>query len=353
MISLSTDEKRNLQFDVTIEGIDYKKLKGTLTFEVENVMYGFPVRIIADHIDVEVPPLGNIIKKGLKDDSIIECKLDIFGNGFYLNPWNGKFKLKTPVRMEARMNMMDDVPYDVPYDDPKPQVHDSEKSIVATLKDQNQKVIEEKYEPVAEYDDRKDVLSKDVIDRDDLLNELFKKVEKHLLNNKVNDVPNLIKNKTTELIHDVKQNIPNKNEKTSHSVLESKLNKMNNVVEKFLKNTNSPVRKLKNTKSIKEQINKSSHKSSHKSSLLDDYGTSLKKQVKKIQVFNEQDNGDPITLMESFGMRNPKIQNMMIEKAKGMGSDDNVYGTLKNMLSSQRMETPFESYIKNKAENVS
>ena len=109
MISLNTDEKRNLQFEVTIQGIDHKELQGALTFEIESVKYGFPVKILGDHISVEVPPLDNIVKTGLRDNEVVECTLDIFGNGFYLNPWSGKFKLKTPVRMEAKMRYEDDI----------------------------------------------------------------------------------------------------------------------------------------------------------------------------------------------------------------------------------------------------
>jgi len=48
-------------------------------------------------------------------------------------------------------------------------------------------------------------------------------------------------------------------------------------------------------------------------------------------------------------MKNPRIQNMMIEKAKAMGGED-YYGTLKSMLSNKRIQTPFEGYIQKQSE---
>jgi len=329
MISLNTDEKRNLQFEVTIQGIDHKELQGALTFEVASVKYGFPVKILSDHISVTVPPLDDIIKKGLRDGKVIECNLDIFGNGFYLNPWSGKFKIKTPVRMEAKMRYSDDIISESPSND---DVDSNEKSITATLKefDDNSKeeVIYEK------PDNRTGKLSMDEIDRDDLLKELFSKVESKLFQ-KI-DNSNFKKEQTESLIKDIKETPKDK----VQALVESKLNKINNVVDNFLKSSNKKqiVEKKKPVRSTKRT-----------SSLLEDYGKTLVK--KKPVQQTEVDSNNPITLMESFGMKNPKIQKMMLDRAKNMGGDD-VISTLKHMLN-LKTQTQYGQYVQNKAENVS
>lgn len=92
-----------MQFDIAVHGIDYNVLQGSLKFMIEGVEYGFPVNVLKDEIAVDVPALDEIIKKGLIDGSEVECKLDIFGEGFYMSPWEGQFKLITPARVEATM----------------------------------------------------------------------------------------------------------------------------------------------------------------------------------------------------------------------------------------------------------
>jgi len=230
MISLNTDEKRNLQFEVSIQGIDHKELNGAITFEIANVKYGFPVKILADHISAEVPPLDEIVKNGMKDGDIVECKLDVYGNGFYLNPWSGQFKLKTPVRMEARMSVIEDAP-----DIPRPK--NSQKKMVATLKEESvnesiddstddfeEQVLYEKEDP------RKEKLSIDEFERDELLKELFNKVESKLFSKLGNN--ETIKERKDKAVKNFKS-IPK--DKTQNLV-ESKLNQMNNVVDQFLGN---------------------------------------------------------------------------------------------------------------------
>jgi len=92
-----------MQFDIAVHGIDYNVLQGSLKFMIEGVEYGFPVNVLKDEIAVDVPALDEIIKRGLIDGSEVECKLDIFGEGFYMSPWEGQFKLLTPARVEATM----------------------------------------------------------------------------------------------------------------------------------------------------------------------------------------------------------------------------------------------------------
>jgi len=102
MLKINPDDKRRLKFEVNIQGIDYKLLKGALRFNVNEIEYGFPVEVLEGSISVDIPPLGNIVKN-LIDNQEIDANLQVFGEGFFLEPWIGKFEIDIPVKVEAKM----------------------------------------------------------------------------------------------------------------------------------------------------------------------------------------------------------------------------------------------------------
>lgn len=283
MLKLNTDEKRTLQFEVSIQGIDYKELVGSLKFIIDKVEYGFPVKILSDYIEVEVPALDDIVLKGLVDDSVAECKLDIFGNGFYLNPWTGNFKLKTPVKMEAKMRYAEDI---VSYEPPEePVVEDVpiEKTIKATLKEDDEIEIDKK------------PLTKGDLDKEELLEMLFDRL----------DTPTEYRQPVTKMVKSKPQLVEKK--------VRSKLTEMSNLVDKFL----TPRSKKKTKKPVKQQV-----------------------PIENIS--------DPVILMNSLGMKNKKIQRILLERAETLGGGDNesMIRTLKQMLTNQRGLSTFEEYTK-------
>ena len=102
MIKLNIDEQKSMNFEVNIQGVDYKNLHGSLKFIIDKIEYGFPVKILSDAISVDIPPLEEIVKRGLDNNEVTQCKLEIFGDGFYLNPWNGKFELVTTPKIVSK-----------------------------------------------------------------------------------------------------------------------------------------------------------------------------------------------------------------------------------------------------------
>ena len=105
LYEIKTNEKHPIDFNLQIHGVDYKKLKGSIIFTVENVEYGFPVATIKqDYISANIPPLDDIIKKGLEHGKEIKCELSLYGDGFHINPWSGIFKLIKPATVEATIN---------------------------------------------------------------------------------------------------------------------------------------------------------------------------------------------------------------------------------------------------------
>ena len=268
MLQLKTNTKRNFVFEIDVQGINTEDLEGFLTIGVDNVSYGFPVKISESEVVVDMPALDEIIKRGLKHEDIIEGKLEIYGNGFYLNPWSGEFQIEKPVKMEAKMR--------------GEKTPSNTKSIKATLKET----------PV-----EKPVAKKD---RDALLSGLFEKAERKTPKKKQSSRDELIERK-----------------------IQDKISRMNSLVENALsgKRPSKPKTKTLPKMQPKEQP----------------------RQV--IQEVSPVGN-DPKALMESRGMKNPVIQEKMIERAIEMGGSGNeaIYKTLSRMLSTTPSQTPYQEY---------
>lgn len=296
MLKLNTDEKRQLSFEINIQGINHKELQGSLKFIIDGIDYGFPVKILQDHISVDVPPLDSVIKKGLTDNKIIECKLDIFGNGFYLKPWESKFTLKTPVKMEAKMRLEDDIPY-TPISE-----KEDKKIIKATLKEET-KIPKEKEIEINNNPSLNDHTTKQLIEI------LMSKLDKKPIN----------KRKIQKVKEDTKKELVERKVK-------SKLSKISSLVDEALirktkikKSNLNENKKIKNTKKI----------------------TSRPK-IKK----------DPhIQLMESYGFKNPKSQKRLMERVIDIGGNDHdaIQSTIKKLLGPfQSQKTSFQQYLDKK-----
>jgi hypothetical protein len=188
MLQLDTNKKRILEYKIDIQGIDYKELEGVLKFTIENVHYGFPLEILSDNILAEVPPLETIVKN-LKDKDIIKCKLEVYGEGFYLNPWSGEFQLAKPVKVEAALKGEDEI---------------EGKAVTATLVEKTNRPKEDIKPENIDESEKKKVLTK-----------LFKKIEaapkKKLISEKVQskltEMNNLVDMFTSSSLRNIK-NIP-------------------------------------------------------------------------------------------------------------------------------------------------
>ena len=108
MQTLNISKAKKIQFEVNINGVNSSELEGLFEFIVEGVHYGFPVEINNSSIKVELPPLTEVIKTNISTGNILECKLSVYGNGFYLTPWKGEFEADSPVQMEAHMTLIED-----------------------------------------------------------------------------------------------------------------------------------------------------------------------------------------------------------------------------------------------------
>ena len=143
MINLNINEKKSLQFDVSVSGIEMKDLQGSMKIVMDKVQYGFPITIMDDKITVEIPALSGFLKDEVLNEKNIEAKLEIIANDTYMVPWKDQITLESPMKIEAALssiqNMMEKVVL------PKVKVKTSPKVIVEK-KPVKKEVVEKKVE---------------------------------------------------------------------------------------------------------------------------------------------------------------------------------------------------------------
>jgi len=330
MLKLNTDEIRNLQFEVSIQGINYDELCGSLKFIIEDVEYGFPVKIQKDLVSVEVPPLEEIVLKGLKNGDIIECKLDIFGNGFYINPWGGQFELASPMKMEIKNFNVDN--------------KRSDKKIVAELKQpkkekkttNKQKILEMMFEKLKQEGFKSKEPKQESIDKEEILEMLFEKLKQQGFKTTGYKEPEMLKSKPKVLTKKQPKKL------TRKELTEQKINSKMSLLENLIKNVNSKNKTLLNESN--NNILQKVHDLKNKNKTIVDESSDNINLYQKIQNLKNRtetvvkkinvDADDPIVLMESVGMKSPKMQQTMIKKAIELGGDGDtaIAQTLKQLL---------------------
>lgn len=103
MIEITTNQQKNITFESSINGISPQELDGYFRITVDGIEYGFKAKITENVIEVSIPSLKNIIHRTLKESETFQSKLEMYGNGYYLNPWEGEVKIKSSVMIEAKI----------------------------------------------------------------------------------------------------------------------------------------------------------------------------------------------------------------------------------------------------------
>jgi hypothetical protein len=103
MLDININDSRDLNFEIELSGITSSQLEGRLRLVIDNIEYGIPATIKEGGIDIVIPPLKNLIQRELKEGETFAAKLDVHGDGNYLNPWSGEFQIHNPVALEAKI----------------------------------------------------------------------------------------------------------------------------------------------------------------------------------------------------------------------------------------------------------
>ena len=108
MLDININDSRDLNFKIELSGIASSQLEGRLRLVIDNIEYGIPAKIKEGSINIVIPPLRNLIQRELKEGEIFTAKLDVHGDGNYLNPWSGEFQIRNPVALEAKIVELED-----------------------------------------------------------------------------------------------------------------------------------------------------------------------------------------------------------------------------------------------------
>lgn len=103
MLDININDSRDLNFEIELSGIGVAQLEGRLRMVIDNIEYGVPAQIMEKSIDIVIPPLKNLIQRELKEGEVFSAKLEVQGDGNYLNPWAGEFQVRNPVALEAKI----------------------------------------------------------------------------------------------------------------------------------------------------------------------------------------------------------------------------------------------------------
>jgi len=103
MLDININDSRDLNFEIELSGIGVTQLEGRLRMVIDNIEYGIPAQIMEKSIDIVIPPLKNLIQRDLKEGETFSAKLEVQGDGNYLNPWSGEFQIRNPVALEAKI----------------------------------------------------------------------------------------------------------------------------------------------------------------------------------------------------------------------------------------------------------
>jgi len=377
---INTGKPKNMRFDVSIQGVDYKQLQGSVKFRLEGVEYGFPVDILKDHMSVDVPPLDEVIKKGLIDGETVECQLDVFGEGFYMKPWTGQFELKREALIEARMVYSEDPPpvsvkakkvtlkEDV---EETPIVEDKEVSVKEDITDGNEtaqmiKLLEKLVSKRLSIPEGTTLLPEEIADPEDNPPKDDAPPEEPTPDAPPKDTPDAPDGEIDDLDVDkgvmgkrgkksiVIEPAKDKNDKVEEQV-KNKLKIMDSLVEKFLERANA-TNKSPAEKKVLEQRFKKRMKEKLKEKLQNKKKAKTKTESVKTtkKTYIPKQVGDVITesdvkrLFESVGMTKKSSQQRLIEVAKKMGSEDagEIYHAVKRLILPDKTPSSYEDFVK-------
>jgi hypothetical protein len=110
MLELDSNKAKTVDFEIQLSGIDSKQLEGSLKIMIDGIEHGFKAEISPTNVIVNIPALKNILLREFKEGEQFDAKLEAYGAGYHLNPWNGVFIVKNPVSMEATIKESVEVP---------------------------------------------------------------------------------------------------------------------------------------------------------------------------------------------------------------------------------------------------
>jgi len=106
-MELKINESKILEFNTVIEGGKADDLSGTFRIVIDNVEYGFPIKLDDKKIQAKIPPLKDYVREeNLRNVKNAFARLDIVAKGKLFTPWKEDVSLEIPLEVKAEMTDM-------------------------------------------------------------------------------------------------------------------------------------------------------------------------------------------------------------------------------------------------------
>jgi len=110
MLKLQQNKSKKLTFEIEVGGIEHENLNGYFRFSLDGIEYGFPLNINKEKMSVELQALGTLVSRQIQEHEAIEARVDIIGNGYYINPWKDTMKVSNPISVQSKLVEEEEVP---------------------------------------------------------------------------------------------------------------------------------------------------------------------------------------------------------------------------------------------------
>jgi len=98
---INISESKKISFDINVTGTQYNDIFGSLKIIINEVEYGFPVKIDNGTVLVTIPPLDEITKNELNDGDTYNARLELIAEDQYIVPWEDSITIEKPVSISA------------------------------------------------------------------------------------------------------------------------------------------------------------------------------------------------------------------------------------------------------------
>jgi len=105
-MELKINESKVLEFNTVIEGGNADDLSAKLRITIDEMEYGFPVKVDGKKIQVKIPPLREYVKEDKLKTKNAKARLDIVAKGKVFTPWKDNLEIEIPLEVKAEMTDM-------------------------------------------------------------------------------------------------------------------------------------------------------------------------------------------------------------------------------------------------------
>jgi hypothetical protein len=106
-MKLKINESKTFEFKMDTSGCSHEELEGYFRLTLENVEYGFPVKIEEGVVKVDIPVFKDVLHESIRSslyehkEVTAKARLDLIANKeVYIKPWSGNIDIEIPVSVK-------------------------------------------------------------------------------------------------------------------------------------------------------------------------------------------------------------------------------------------------------------